>query len=304
MPEELYKILGIKPTASKADVREAYRSLAKKHHPDLNPGDKAAEETFKKLQGAYDILFDDEKRRQYDAGVIDGDGKETQRQFYREYAGANQDHPYQSSAGYEDLGNIFSDLFGDGRGPRGENIHIRMPGGDARYRTEVSFLEAVHGATKRVTLPHGDVLDVRIPPGHRDGQILRLRGKGMPGLGGGAPGDAYVEVQVRPHDLFRRRGSDILVDLPVGIHEAVLGAKVTVPTVHGPVTMTIPKGSNTGSTLRLKGKGVPAHGKHEAGDQLVSLRVTLPTEPDSDLAKFLEGWAKDHAYDPRSAKEA
>ena len=298
MAEELYEVLGVKKDASHEDIRTAYRSLAKKHHPDLNPGDKTSEETFRKVQAAYDILSDKKKRRQYDAGEIDAEGKETPRHFYREYAAAGGDQPYSSSAGFDDLGDIFSDLFRTQR-HGGENVHVRAQGGDVRYRMEVSFLEAVNGAKKRVTMPDGKTLDITIPPGHRDGQMLRLRGKGMPGLGGGRAGDAYVEVHVKPHRTFRRRGRDILVDLPVALDEAVLGAKVSVPTAGGSVTMTIPPGSNTGDTLRLKGKGVPALGKNKTGDQLVTLYVVLPKKADAKLKAFLEGWAKDQSYDPR-----
>ncbi len=299
MPEELYKVLGVKPDATQGDIRNAYRSLAKKHHPDLNPGDKSAEDTFKKVQAAYDLLSDEAKRRQYDAGEIDAEGKETARRFYREYAGADSGHPYQSSAGFKDFGDIFSDLFRGRHQGQDHDFQVNMRGGDAHYRLTVSFLEAINGATKRLTLPSGETLDVAVPAGHRDGQMLRLKGKGMPGLGDGKAGDAYIEIQVAAHEFFRRRGRDILIDLPVGIHEAVLGAKISVPTPAGKVTMTVPPGSNTGDVLRLKGKGVPAVGKHAAGDQLVTLSVALPEKADPELTAFLEKWSKDHAYNPR-----
>lgn len=302
MVDELYKVLGVSKNASHEEIKKAHRTRAKKHHPDLNPGDKASEETFKKIQAAYNVLSDKEKRRQYDAGEIDAEGNVKQRQFYREYADAGGDHPYTSSAGYDDLGDIFSDIFRAQQQGRGEP-HIRMRGGDIGYRMEVSFLESVNGVKKRVTMPDGQTLDITIPPGHRDGQILRLRGKGMPGLGGGPTGDAHVEVHVKPHRTFRRRERDILVDLPMAINEAVLGAKVQVPTAGGPVTMTIPPGSNSGDTLRLKGKGAKAHGKHPVGDQLVTLVVMLPKKPDEKLRAFLEDWAKDHRYDPRQGME-
>lgn len=295
---ELYKALGVNKDASQADIKKAFRALAKKYHPDLNPGDKASEETFRKLQAAYDILSDTEKRRKYDAGEIDAEGKETARQFYREYAAADGGGPYTSNAGFEDLGDIFSDLF-RARHQAGGNAHIRMRGGDIGYRMEISFLEAVNGARKRVTMSDGKTLDITIPPGNRDGQMLRLKGKGMPGIGGGAAGDAMIEVHVKSHPIFRRSGQDILIDLPIALHEAMLGAKVPVPTVGGTVSMTIPPGSNTGDTLRLKGKGVPAFGKHNAGDQLVTLRVVLPKKVDPKLSDFLEGWAKENSYDPR-----
>ena len=299
MANDLYDVLGVPKNASADDIRKAYRALAKKYHPDLNPGDKTAEETFKKIQVANDILSDEEKRRQYDAGEIDDQGNEIQRRYYREYASPGGDHAYQSTAGFEDLGDIFSDLF-RGRGPGSENVNIRMRGGDVRYTMQVSFLEAMNGAKKRVVMPDGKALDITIPPGQREGQVLRLRGQGMPGMGGGEAGDAYVEVHVAPHKAFHRRGDNIHTDLPIALHEAVLGAKVRVPTISGAVTMTVPAGSNTGDTLRLKGKGVPASGSRPAGDQVVTLRVTLPKTPDDDLKAFLEQWAKEHAYDPRT----
>lgn len=303
MLDDLYKIIGVSQTATQGEIREAYRALAKKHHPDLNPGDKAAEETFKNVQLAYDILSDEEKRRQYDAGEIDAHGNETARQYYREYADGGE-HAYHSNAGFEDLGDIFADLFRGQRHAGPEDVHFRVRGGDQRYRMEVPFQDAVLGATKRLTLPDGQTLDVNIPAGHRDGQILRLKGKGMPGMGDGGAGDAYIEIHVLPHNTFRREGRDIVVDLPIALHEAVLGGRVRVPTVKGSVNMTVPAGSNTGDILRLKGRGVPATRRYPAGDQRVSLRVVLPEKPDEKLTAFLQDWAKDNGYDPRQGLES
>tara|TARA_R110002110_G_scaffold81444_7_gene211852 strand:+ start:2118 stop:3053 length:936 start_codon:yes stop_codon:yes gene_type:complete len=302
---DLYAVLGVARDATPDVIRKAYRALAKKHHPDLNPGDKAAEDTFKSIQRANDILSDPEKRRRYDAGEIDAQGNETPKQYYREYAGAGGEQPYSSAAGYEDLGDIFADLFGDraGAGPGGARGNIRMRGGDARYTMEVSFLEAAAGAKKRVTMPDGKSLEITIPAGQRDGQVLRLRGKGGPGIGGGENGDAYVEVHVAAHPLFRRQGADIHIDLPIALHEAVLGAKVRVPTVSGAVSMTIPAGSNNGDTLRLRGKGLPGGPSGKTGDQIVTIRVVLPDTPDEDLKAFMETWAEKHDYDPRAGME-
>ncbi len=301
---DLYEVLGVARDATEEAIRKAYRGLAKKHHPDLNPGDAAAEETFKRVQRAYDILSDAEKRRQYDAGEIDAEGNETPRKYYREYAGADGADAYGNAAGFEDFGDIFADLFRQrGRGGQGENVHVRMRGHDVRYTMEVPFAEALNGAKKRVTMPDGQALDISIPVGVRDGQVLRLRGKGGPGLGGAEAGDAYVTVHVLPHARFRREGNDIHVEVPVAIDEAVLGAKIRVPTVAGAVTMTVPAGSNDGSTLRLRGKGVPAAGGGTAGDQIVTLRIVLPKEPDDELKVFLEGWRKDNAYNPRAGME-
>lgn len=298
MSDELYEVLGVSKKASRADIKKAYRVLAKKYHPDLNPGDKVGEETFRKVQTAYDILSDEDKRKKYDAGEIDAEGKETQRHFYRDYASAGGGQQYASSAGFDDLGDIFADLFRTQQEGKGQT-HIRMRGGDIGYRMDVGFLEAVNGTKKRITMPDGKTLDVTIPPGHRDGQMLRLKGKGMPGIGGGPAGDALIEVYVQPHPIFRRNGQDILVDIPIALHEAVLGAKLHVPTVNGTVKMTIPPGSNTGDTLRLKGKGIAASGKLNAGDQLVTLQVTLPKNVDAKLSAFMDEWAKEHSYDPR-----
>ena len=302
MSDELYDALGVKKTATAEEIRKAYRAMAKKCHPDLNPGDAKAEETFKKVQGAYAILNDAEKRKLYDSGAIDAQGNERQHGYYREYASDPGAHPYQSDAGFADIGDIFSDLFGGrARGGDGQG-GFRMRGGDVRYSLDISFEEAVLGAKKRVTMPDGKSLDIAIPPGQRDGQMLRLRGKGMPGHGGGAEGDALIEVHVAAHPVFRRDGNDIRSELAVGLHEAVLGAKIPVPTVGGTVTMTIPAGSNSGDTLRLRGKGVPAAGRRAAGDQFVTLRVVLPAKPDEKLRGFMQEWAKDHAYDPRGGK--
>jgi DnaJ-class molecular chaperone len=175
---------------------------------------------------------------------------------------------------------------------------VRARGSDARYELPIEFLEAVTGAVKRLTLPEGGTLDVTIPAGIQNGQVLRLRGKGRPGLGEGEPGDALVEVTIKPHHLFTRDGNDIHIDLPITLSEAVLGGRVNVPTPTGPVTMTVPKGSNTGTVLRLRGKGVMRRdGGH--GDELVRLKVMLPERPDPDLEAFVTGWQGGKAYDPR-----
>ena len=173
----------------------------------------------------------------------------------------------------------------------------RARGSDLHYRLSIEFLDAVNGATKRLTLPEGESLDVTIPAGIQEGQILRLRGKGAPSIGDGETGDALVEISINPHRFFARHGDDIHIDLPVTLAEAVLGARIRVPTPTGPVILTVPKGSNTGAVLRLKGKGVPRRGGH--GDELVKLKVTLPPEPNPELEAFLSTWAPGTSYDPR-----
>lgn len=301
MAEDLYSVLGVQKTASAGEITKAYRKLAKKLHPDLNPGDTVAEDKFKQISHAYSILKDPEQRGKYDRGEIDASGQERpQQQYYREYAGGPEGARYHSSAGFEDIG-AFSDLFGDMfggaagmRGGRRGGGQFSMRGQDAQYHLDISFLDAVNGTKQRITLPDGGTLDVTIPAGVSEGQVLRLKGKGMPGLGEGPAGDALVEVGVKPHPVFKREGNDIVVDLPISFDEAVLGGKVEVPTIGGRVAVTVPAGSNTGQTLRLKGRGVK--GK---GDQLVKLTVMMPETVDDDLKSFAEEWRKSHPYDPR-----
>jgi DnaJ-class molecular chaperone len=304
MADDPYSVLGVAKTASAEDITKAYRKLAKKLHPDLNPGDKGAEEKFKKVTAAYDILGDAEKRGRYDRGEIDASGQETpQQRYYREYAGGQDGARYRSTAGFEDIGafsDLFGDLFGERGGMRGAGRgggRFSMRGADAQYRLEVDFLDAVNGTKTRITLPDGGTLDVTIPPGVSDGQVLRLRGKGNPGMGEGEPGDALIEVGVRSHPVFKREGDDIIVEVPIAFDEAVLGGKIEVPTIGGRVFATVPPGSNTGQTLRLKGRGIKT--KSGAGDQLVKLSIVLPERIDDDLKGFAETWREAHRYDPR-----
>ncbi|NNE85378.1 MAG: DnaJ domain-containing protein [Alphaproteobacteria bacterium] len=306
MADDPYKVLGVARDASADDIRKAYRKLAKENHPDLHPGDAAAEARFKAVSAAHDLLGDPDKRARFDSGEIDASGQERpEQQYYRHYADAGAEHPYHSTEGFADFadhGDVFSDLFGHVRGARGGRggQTFRMRGGDARYSFAVDFLDAVNGAKQRIKLPDGASLDLTIPAGVRDGQVLRLKGKGLLGIGGGPTGDALVEVHVRPHKLFRREGDDIHIDLPVTPAEAVLGAKIDVPTTSGAVAMAVPKGSNSGTRLRLKGKGVATGTAGKRGDQYVTLTVVLPENPDDAFAAFLEQWEAEHPYDPRA----
>jgi DnaJ-class molecular chaperone len=292
-----YTILGVKKDASQDEIQKAYRRLAKKLHPDLNPGDRGAEERFKEISAAYDLLGDQDKRARFDRGEIDASGMERpQQRYYRDFA---EGGGYASDAGFADfagMDDVLSQIF-----TREGRTAVRMRGADAHYRLELEFLDAINGGKRQITLPDGLVLDLNIPPGTRDGQTLRLRGKGKPGMGGGPPGDALVEIEVRPHRLFTRKGDNIHLDLPISLDEAVLGGKVKVPTPWGSVSMTVPKWANTGTVLRLKGKGV-LRIDGSRGDEFVTLKVMLPEKPDPELENFVARWRG--AYTPRQATEA
>ena len=304
--QTLYEVLGVKPDASAEEIRKVYRQLAKQFHPDLNPGKPAAEERFKAISAAYDLLSDPEKRARYDRGEIDESGAERPpRSYYRGYAEGAEGRKYQPEGEMDlgDLEDLFAAFGSAGRGRRGRGGEgFKARGGDRLFTLTVDFIEAATGAKKRLSLAPEEWLDVTIPPGINDGQVLRLRGKGGAGLGGGPAGDALIEVHVAPHPLFRRDGDDIQVDLPVSLAEVVLGARVTVPTVTGPVTMTIPKGSDTGSQLRLRGKGIQR--KKSPGDQYVTLKVVVGPSGDPELTEFLEKWAPRHPFDPRQGMPA
>jgi DnaJ-class molecular chaperone len=295
--EDPYKVLGVEKSATADEIRARYRQLAKEHHPDLNPG-KASEERFKAISNAYGILSDPEKRARYDRGEIDESGNErpSARQFYRDFGDEPGRSKYRAEVFDEqDLGDIFARAFGarTRAGAGAQNFSFR--GSDVHYTLSVEFIEAANGATKRLTLPDGKVLDVHIPAGLRDGQMLRLSGKGEPGYGDGPPGDALIQVHVRPHAQFRREGDDIIVELAVSLSEAVLGAKVETPTIKGPVSLTIPPNSTSGSRLRLRGRGI------SGGHQFVELKVMVPTEDEPELRAFLESWKPRHPFDPRKA---
>ena len=296
-----YEVLGLARTATADEIRKAYRGLARTLHPDLNPGNKDAEARFKEASAAYDLLSDPDRRRRFDSGEIDASGQERpQQQYYREYASrAGDANPYANASGFADFADaggaedMFAELFrrsAQGRRRRGADLHFRLP---------IDFLDAVNGATRRVSLPDGGALDVVIPPGAEDGEILRLRGKGAPPHSEGDRGDALVELSVKPHRYFVRDGDDIRVELPVTLSEAALGGRVRTPTPTGDVMLTIPKGSNAGATLRLRGKGIPHRDREGRGDELVELKVMLPPEPDPELEKFLADWSMRSSYDPR-----
>jgi len=303
MSNDPYDILGVAKDATQAEIKKAYRKLAKTLHPDLSPGDKGKAAEFQKVGAAYDILGDPEKRRRFDAGEIDASGQEKpERQYYRQYASADPEQRYHSTSGFDDfegVSDIFADLLGRrARGGQGSAQGFSARGADLRYHLDVDFMDAAKGARRKVPLPDGGTIDLTIPAGIHDGQTLRLRGKGQPGMGGGPTGDAYVEISVKPHDLFKRDGKTIEVDVPITFDEAVLGGKIEVPTISGPVSMSVPKGASSGQRLRLKGKGIkPANAS--AGDQYVRLKIVLPDRIDGDMEDLARRWRDVARHDPR-----
>jgi DnaJ-class molecular chaperone len=302
-----YEVLGLTRSATATEIRNAYRKLAKQNHPDLNPGKPDAEARFKIITAAHALLADPEKRARFDRGEIDASGNEraTHRPYYRDFGDDAGRRKYRPDQGYgpgadfdqqvdpADLESILAQAFA-ARGERG----FRRRGADAYYTLRVSFLDAANGTVSRVTLPGGRVLDVTVPAGVEDGQVLRLKGQGEPGVsdGQGRPaiaGDALVTITILPHPFFRRVGSDVLLELPVTLKEAVLGAKVDVPTPKGPVSLTIPPNSSSGTRLRLKERGIAG------GHLYVTLKLMVPAETDPDLAAFLAGWTPAKPVDPR-----
>ena len=281
MADDLYATLGVARTASDDEIRKAYRKLAKELHPDVNAS-KQAEEQFKKIGAANDILSDPVRRRQYDRGEIDAKGEPV----YATRGGPRPGRP-SPGRGAEDF--PFSDVFSDMFGGRGQGR-----GPDVRYTLDVDFLEAVSGAKKRVTLPEGGVLDLSVPQGVQDGQVLRLKGKGGVGV---ERGDALVEIKVGTHPVFKRVGDDVVFEVPVTIDEAVLGGKIEVATVQGRVQLTLPKGTSSGQVFRLKGKGVRNASNGMTGDGLVSIRITMPPVIDDALSYFFSEWKQKNKYD-------
>jgi DnaJ-class molecular chaperone len=306
-----YEVLGVPRTASEAEIKKAFRALAKKHHPDTHAGDAGAQKRFQEISAAYDIVGDKDKRAKFDSGEIGADGNPKgfdprqggggfrQGPFGFGGDGASRDFRFSwDNAGGPGEGGfnaeeMFADFLGGGRG-RGKAR--QQKGEDFSAAVTVSFEEAAAGGTRRVVLQNGEQIDVKIPVGVKDGQSIRVKGRGGAGRGGGPSGDILLQVSVAPHPWMTRDGNDIRMDLPVTLKEAVLGGKVPVPTLGGAVSLTVPPGSNTGTVLRLKGKGIAQPG--HPGDLYVRLVVSLPDKPDEALKAFAEQWPG--SYDPRA----
>ncbi|WP_135076954.1 DnaJ C-terminal domain-containing protein [Terasakiella sp. SH-1] len=318
-----YAVLGLSKNASQDEIKSAYRKLARQNHPDLHQGDSKAEERFKGIQAAYQLLSDEDKRAQFDRGQIDADGNPTFRSggfrgqrrsstsgfgdgasfhdIFKDFAnqarggGQKDDDPFSGfGGGFGGFNSNFSGGFGD-------ETHPQQKGATVNCWLELDFSEAARGCKKEVRLPTGKKLNVNVPPGFEDGQSLRLKGQGMPGLNGAPSGDAMVEIHIKPDPMFSRKGNDVHLDLPVTVPEAIMGAKIEAPTIDGPVNVKVPEHANSGTTLRLRGKGIKSKdGKR--GDQYVKLRVMLPEKSDKEFAEFVKQWAERKPYSVRAKK--
>ena len=327
-----YEVLGVSKGASQEDIKKAYRKLAKKLHPDSNKKDPKAATKFAELNGAYEIVGDDDKRKKFDRGEIDAEGKPRFQGFEGFGGGRPGAGPFggregnfesftwgpdgirrsgsrggggPGGQGFED---ILSQMFGmrGGRGGPGatfeaEDIGSALRGQDVTATATITLNEAAHGGTRRIELPIGKEVEFKIPPGIQDGKQIRLRGQGMPSPGGGPPGDVLITVSIAPHPLFKVDGQNLRLDLPITLYEAVLGAKVRVPTLDGAVELSVPPNTSSGRVFRLKGKGLP--GKPDAGDLYVTIRIELPDGKDSELEELMKKWRDQKPHDPRSGME-
>lgn len=294
-----YSVLGVAKTATQEQIKSAYRNLAKKFHPDLNPGKKEAENKFKEINAAYELIGDEEARGKFDRGETEA------QQRAQQEAEAQSYYQSQQRAGGGRYSRSFGDDFGDG-GFSEEDIfanlfrsraHQPMPGQDELYQMEVDFSEAALGSERMITLPNGKKLQVKIPAGISSGSKLRLKNEGGPGQKGAPNGDVYVEIKVKPLAGFVRHGNDIETELPISFIEAMTGAEIKVNTISGAVMLSIPPGVNTGSKLRIRGKGIAI--PNQPGDQIVILKVVMPKKIDPELQAAVKSWDGKFNYNPR-----
>ncbi len=309
MTRDPYDVLGVSKTASAAEIKSAFRRLAKRYHPDQSK-EARAKERFAEVGSAYEILGDEKKRKAFDRGEIDADGKPRAPQFegfgfgrgpgggrgeFRNFGFDFGSGGFSAESGSIDP-DILSELFGAGRSraraspTRGEDVGVSIA---------IPLETIAHGGSVRVALPTGKTLDVAVPAGIAEGKSIRLRGQGHPGHRGGSPGDVLVTIRYAPHPHFKVEGRDLRLDLPITLYDAVLGGRVRAPTLGGEVEVSVAPGANAGRVLRLRGKGLPASGDEPAGDLLAQLRIVLPSEPDAELTALMRRMRDQKPYQPR-----
>src|ERR1700735_2807966 len=306
-----YDVLGVSKTASEAEIKSAFRKLAKKYHPDQSKEPKA-KDRFAEVGSAYEIIGDDKKRKAFDRGEIDAEGKPRAPQFegFGHHAGAGGARDFRNfgfdfgAGGFTNEGgsidpDILSELFGAGR-TRGRGQSQTTRGEDIAATVTVPLATIAQGGSVRIILPTGKTLDATVPAGIEEGKSIRLRGQGQPGRRGGSPGDVIVTIRYAAHPLFKVEGRDLRLDVPITLYEAVLGARVRVPTLRSEVEVSIAPGSSGGRVLRWRGKGLPGAGDQAAGDLMATLRIVLPGEPDPDLTALMQKMRDQKPYQPRS----
>jgi DnaJ-class molecular chaperone len=301
MNTDPYSVLGVSPTSSQEEIKDAYRKLAKTLHPDLNPGNKQAEQRFKEVAAAYELIGDEQKRKAYEENKQkEAAQRAAEEQFRRAHQNADARHFYYETQGPEfesgySQGFSFEDIFGRARARTGP-----IQGEDETYRMEVELGDVVRGAEREITLPSGKHLRVKIPAGITNGMKLRFAGQGGPGIQGGPPGDVYVELSIKPSSAFQREGLDLEMELPITLSEAINGGSIRVPTLDGNVMLNVPSGVSSGTRLRIRGKGIPNRAKSgERGNLYVRMKIVLPPTLDDELKKAVADFEKRHPYDPR-----
>lgn len=303
MNTDPYSVLGVSKTATQEEIRNAYRKLAKSLHPDLNPGNKQAEQRFKEVAAAYELIGDEKKRKAYEEGKAQEEAMRAQQQanarhFYYETQGPDFESGYSQGFSFEDL---FGEAMRGRGGARTRPASGPRPGQDEMYRMEIDLADVVRGAEREITLPSGKHLRVKIPPGVTEGMKLRFAGQGGPGFQGGPAGDAYVELSIRTSPLFHRQGNDLEIEIPITLSEAVNGGSIRVPTLDGNVMLNVPSGVSSGTRLRIRGKGIPSRAQDkERGNLYVRVKVVLPPVIDEELKKAVAEAEKRHPYDPRA----
>jgi len=306
--KDYYAVLGVKKDASAEEIKKAYRKMARKHHPDVNPGDADAEERFKEIAEAYHVLGDAERRAAYDKGPEQFAQEFDLSDFFAQFGGGFGGGGMRGSVRFGgDIGDIF-EMFGGpaGAAGAGRRWNVAQPGRDVEVQMPLAFEDALNGVERKVSYEIHDgpitrtvATTVRIPAGVEDGKRIRVRGRGEPGQGGAPDGNLYLRVKVAPHRLFTRKGADLYLDLPVTVYEAGLGGKIRIPTLDGTTTIKLPAGTRSGQVIRLSGKGGPRPDSKGKGDLYVTARIVLPESLDEGTEELLSRFAEEHPYDPR-----